>query len=120
MAVIEWWPLQRDTLISISSKFITDEEKSRMGRSLHSEDSGIPVPKFKTLKVALMCPTFFAERYSSGNLNATTGGVENFLLMIANIVSSVYVFISGTLCPLLKQKICLFAIAIFQIAAGLL
>jgi len=82
-------------LISISSKFITDEEKSRTGRSLDSEDSGIPVPKFKTLKVALMCPTFFAERYSSGNLNSTTGGVENFLLMIANMVSSVDVFISG-------------------------
>jgi len=67
-----------------------DEEKSRTGRSLDSEDSGIPVPKFKTLKVALMCPTFFAERYSSGNLNSTTGGVENFLLMIANMVAGFF------------------------------
>lgn len=93
-----------------------------MGRSLDSEDFLIPVPKFKTLKVALMCPTFFAERHSSGNLNATTGGVENFLLMIANMVGSVDVFISGLFRPfvLLKQKICLFAIVIFHIAAGLL
>ena len=67
-----------------------------MGRSLDTEDSNrIPVPKFKTVKVALMCPTFYAAKYSSGNLNVTTGGVENFLLIVANIVSSVYVFISG-------------------------
>lgn len=80
-----------------SNSFATDEEKSRLGRSLETEDSqkSYPVPTFKTLKVALMCPPYFAAKYSSGKLNVSTGGVENYLLLLANMVGFVYEFISG-------------------------
>lgn len=67
-----------------------DEEESLFGRSLDTEDSLIPVPKFKTLKVALVCPTFFAAKYNSGNLNVATGGVENYLLILANIIAGLF------------------------------
>ena len=49
-----------------------------------SED---PVPKFKTLKVALLCPRSLENKYSQGNLHAVTGGVASYLLLLANMVS---------------------------------
>lgn len=67
-----------------------DEEKSRFGRSLYTEDSLIPVPKFKTFQVALICPTFYAAKYNSGNFNVTTGGVENHLLILGNMVAGLF------------------------------
>jgi len=85
--------LLQDAINFFFLSFATDEEKSRLGRSLDAEDSRIPVPKFKTLKVALMCPPSFAAKYNSGKLNVTTGGVESYLLILANIVGSVFVFI---------------------------
>ena len=46
-----------------------------------------PVPKFKTLKVALMCPPSLQKKYSQGNLQAITGGLVNYFMILANMVS---------------------------------
>lgn len=52
--------------------------------------SGDPVPKFKTLKVALLCPRSLENKYSQGNLHAVTGGVASYLMLLANMVSPVF------------------------------
>ena len=42
---------------------------------------------YKTLKVALMYPSSLARKYNETNLNSSIGGVENFMLLLGNIVS---------------------------------
>ena len=42
---------------------------------------------YKTLKVALMYPSSLARKYNETNLNSSVGGVENFMLLLGNIVS---------------------------------
>ncbi|XP_078379474.1 A disintegrin and metalloproteinase with thrombospondin motifs 6-like [Oculina patagonica] len=71
---------------------IENEENSRFSSSLEAEDfsKNYPVPKFKTLKVGLMCPTSLVAKYSSGNLYKVTGGAEKFLLLLANMVAGMY------------------------------
>ena len=49
-----------------------------------------PVPKFKTLKVALMCPPSLQKKYSQGNLQAITGGLVNYFMILANMVSPTF------------------------------
>lgn len=49
-----------------------------------------PVPKFKTLKVALMCPASLQKKYSQGNLQAITGGLVNYFMILANMVSPTF------------------------------
>lgn len=64
-----------------------DGENNRLKRSMMSED---PVPKFKTLKVALLCPRSLENKYSQGNLHAVTGGVASYLLLLANMVAGMF------------------------------
>lgn len=65
----------------------SDDENSRVKRSMMSHN---PVPKFKTLKVALMCPASLQKKYSQGNLQAITGGLVNYFMILANMVSPTF------------------------------
>ena len=46
-------------------------------------------PVFKTLKAALLYPEPLRRKYS-GSLNNSLGGVENYLLVVANMVCIVF------------------------------
>lgn len=65
----------------------SDDENSRVKRSMMSHS---PVPKFKTLKVALMCPPSLQKKYSQGNLQAITGGLVNYFMILANMVAGMF------------------------------
>ena len=68
--------------------YFTDEADIRSKRSMETKDSP-PVtastPVFKTLKAALLYPEPLRRKYS-GSLNNSLGSVENYLLIVANMV----------------------------------
>ncbi|XP_073255860.1 A disintegrin and metalloproteinase with thrombospondin motifs 18-like [Porites lutea] len=70
----------------------TDEADIRSKRSMENKDSP-PVtastPVFKTLKAALLYPEPLRRKYS-GSLNNSLGGVENYLLVVANMVAGMF------------------------------
>ena len=72
--------------------YFTDEADIRSKRSMETKDSP-PVtastPVFKTLKAALLYPEPLRRKYS-GSLNNSLGGVENYLLVVANMVCIVF------------------------------
>ena len=69
--------------------YFTDEADIRSKRSMETKDSP-PVtastPVFKTLKAALLYPKPLRLKYSERSLNNTLGSVENYLLIVANMV----------------------------------
>ncbi|KAM7451841.1 metalloendopeptidase [Porites harrisoni] len=71
----------------------SDEADIRSKRFLETEDS-LPVrastPVYKTLKVALLYPSPLRVKYSSGSLYSSLGGVENYLLVVANMVAGMF------------------------------
>ena len=73
--------------------YFTDEADIRSKRSMETKDSP-PVtastPVFKTLKAALLYPKPLRLKYSDGSLNNTLGSVENYLLVVANMVCIVF------------------------------
>jgi len=69
----------------------TDKENIRLRRSVKTEDvqnvmSDSAPPKFRTMKAALMYPRVLADKYSQAHLNSSLGGVENYLMLLANMV----------------------------------
>ena len=88
--------------------YFTDEADIRSKRSMETKDSP-PVtastPVFKTLKAALLYPARLREKYS-GSLNNSLGGVENYLLVVANMVCIVFLSPLIAFCKINQLIVC--------------
>ncbi|CAH3179111.1 unnamed protein product, partial [Porites lobata] len=72
--------------------YFTDEADIRSKRSMETKDSPTvtaSTPVFKTLKAALLYPEPLRRKYS-GSLNNSLGSVENYLLIVANMVAGMF------------------------------
>ena len=89
--------------------YFTDEADIRSKRSMETKDSP-PVkastPVFKTLKAALLYPKPLRLKYSDGSLNNSLGGVENYLLVVANMVCIVFLSPLVAFCKINQLIVC--------------
>lgn len=77
----------KDDVMHVVNEDPSDQESGRVKRSMMFQS---PVPKFKTLKVALVCPPSLQEKYSNGTLQVITGGLVNYFMLLSNMVAGMF------------------------------
>ena len=89
--------------------YFTDEADIRSKRSMETKDSPsvtASTPVFKTLKAALLYPKPLRLKYSDRSLNNTVGSVENYLLVVANMVCIVFLSPLVAFCKINQLIVC--------------